>query len=81
MNKKYIQFNDGQVSGGHNTGLFPGCAVPCNYVSTSATVDTVIGRNVIQTMESAVYYPQYDLDAAHRTGYEIVMTTRLDSVR
>lgn len=38
-----------------------------------------MGLAVLRSMESATNYPDLDVDRAHADGYDIVMTTRLDS--
>ena len=57
------------------------CAVPCEYKvgQSPDAYDADMLSSVLQTMESAVYYPATDVDAAHGAGYKWVMTPRLSS--
>lgn len=58
------------------------CAVPCHYLPTrdnDPTLDARIDKDVLLTMESAVYYPGTEVSTAHHSGFKVVMTPRLDS--
>ncbi|BDA42419.1 Putative fucosyltransferase-like protein [Coccomyxa sp. Obi] len=70
------------------------CAIPCKIVGNSLRQNkegTVVydahfgdsskgeGLSVLRNMESMTNYPELAVERAHANGYDIVMTTRLDS--
>lgn len=72
----------------------PDCTVPCKIVGNSfgqnnegmAAYDAHFGDSskgqglsVLRNMESMTNYPNLAVESAHADGYDIVMTTRLDS--
>jgi hypothetical protein len=65
-----------------------GCAVPCRMVmvhdgksdaALRMSRDNKDGKSVLLNMESASNYPDLNVDRAHKNGYDIVMTTSLNS--
>jgi glycoprotein 3-alpha-L-fucosyltransferase len=59
------------------------CSIKCVTTTSSSNYDadfgTGEGKHVLISMESKVNYPNYDVSVAKKNGYDIVMTTDLNS--